>query len=237
MCVRGFRVWGAGLALALLALVSAQPALADLAINVDKSRQQMTVALNGETLFVWPVSTGAAGHDTPSGTFTPFRLEKDHFSKEWDDAPMPHSVFFTRNGHAIHGSTHLKAMGTPASHGCVRLEPKNAAVLFDLVKQEGLNKVRVSITGTIPSRQAPAVARREAPAPASARFQRGFSTDGFFDDSEAVAAAPPPPPVRLQRGERLVREYRDGRTYYYRVEPRRYGYGYDDQPSYGFFRR
>ncbi len=110
------------------------------------------MALNGAELFIWPVSTGASGHDTPSGTFTPFRLEKDHFSKEWDDAPMPHSVFFTRKGHAIHGSNHLKAIGTPASHGCVRLEPKNAAVLFDLVKQEGLSNVRVSITGEIPSR-------------------------------------------------------------------------------------
>ncbi|MDO9413640.1 MAG: L,D-transpeptidase [Pseudolabrys sp.] len=216
-----------------MALVSAQPARADLAIHVDKSLQQMTVALNGEPLFVWPVSTGAAGHDTPSGTFTPFRLEKDHFSKEWDDAPMPHSVFFTRNGHAIHGSTHLKALGTPASHGCVRLEPKNAAVLFDLVKQEGLNKVRVSITGTIPSRQAPAVARREAPAQNS--FSRVFNNDRFFGDDDVVGSVPPP--VRVQRGERLVREYRDGRTYYYRVEPRRYGYGYDDRPSYGLFGR
>ena len=113
------------------------PARADLLIHVDKSTQQMEVSLDGAPLFVWPVSTGAAGYDTPSGNFKPFRMEAEHFSKEWDDAPMPHSIFFTMKGHAIHGSNH-KSIGRPASHGCVRLAPKNAAILFDLVKQEAM---------------------------------------------------------------------------------------------------
>lgn len=144
----------------LAVLVAAAPARAELAIAINKSTQRMTVALNGEPLFVWPVSTGAPGYDTPSGAFTPFRMERDHFSKEWDDAPMPNSVFFTRQGHAIHGSTHVKAIGTPASHGCVRLEPRNAKVLFDLVKQEGLANTRVTLTGETPAHGAPQVARR-----------------------------------------------------------------------------
>jgi lipoprotein-anchoring transpeptidase ErfK/SrfK len=53
-----------------------------------------------------------------------------HFSKEWDDAPMPHSIFFTQRGHAIHGSYETPHLGTAASHGCVRLNPGNAAKLF-----------------------------------------------------------------------------------------------------------
>jgi L,D-transpeptidase catalytic domain len=151
------RVGAVLLALGLMAF--AQPARAELSIAIDKSSQQMIVALNGAELFVWRVSTGAPGYDTPSGTFTPFRMEKDHFSREWDDAPMPHSVFFTMQGHAIHSSNHIKAMGTPASHGCVRLEPKNAKILFDLVKQEGMKNVRVAISGETPN-GAPQVARR-----------------------------------------------------------------------------
>jgi hypothetical protein len=193
---------------ALMAFSSA--ARAEMTIAIDKSRQQMTVALNGAELFVWPVSTGAPGYDTPSGTFTPFRMEKDHFSREWDDAPMPHSIFFTKKGHAIHGSNHIKAIGTPASHGCVRLEPKNAAVLFGLVKQEGMANVRVTLFGETPAAEeaVPQVARRGN---ADTGFERGFSVDSLLGDEAAVAAAPSPP-----RRSRIVREYRNGRTYYYR---------------------
>jgi L,D-transpeptidase catalytic domain len=60
-----------------------QVAHADLLINIDKSAQRMTVTVNGEHLYDWPVSTGGSGYDTLSGTFKPFRME--NFSKEWDD--------------------------------------------------------------------------------------------------------------------------------------------------------
>jgi len=75
---------------------------------------------------------------------------------------MPHSIFFTQKGHAIHGSLDVKRLGTPASHGCVRLLPANAKTLFDLVEQEGVLNTTVVLTGVAPSR-APAVARRGAP--------------------------------------------------------------------------
>jgi hypothetical protein len=92
-------------------------------------------------------------------------MEEDHFSKEWDDAPMPHSIFFTPDGHAIHGSFETKRLGSAASHGCVRLAPANAAKLFALVKAQGVTNTKVVITGTQPD-AAPAVARqRSAPQP------------------------------------------------------------------------
>jgi hypothetical protein len=75
-------------------------------------------------------------------------MEAEHFSKEWDDAPMPHSIFFTKQGHAIHGSYDTKRLGSPVSHGCVRLAPANAAKLFALVKQEGLSNTRVVLSGS-----------------------------------------------------------------------------------------
>ncbi len=207
---------------------AASPAFADLLITVDKTSQRMTVEKDGEQLFVWPVSTGAASYDTPSGSYKPFRLEKDHFSKEWDDAPMPHSIFFTMKGHAIHGSTH-KSIGRPASHGCVRLEPKNAALLFSLVKQEGLGKSRVVITGE--AQFAPQVAktdtqrreaaRRAAPAAVDPSFEQGFA------DDEVTASAPPvyaPNAYGQRRSERRVIGYRDERTgqIYYYDRPRAY---------------
>lgn len=118
-----------------------------LIISINKVSQKMTVELDGRSKFKWPVSTGAAGYETPSGTYTPFRLEKEHYSKEWDDAPMPHSIFFTGRGHAVHGSYHVKSLGRRASHGCVRLHPDNAAKLFALVQEAGLLNTSVVVRG------------------------------------------------------------------------------------------
>ena len=154
------------LALAACALF-ALPAHAAVLITVDKSTQQMTVAVDGRPVHQWPVSTGAAGYDTPGGKFKAFRMERDHFSKEFDDAPMPFSIFFTERGHAIHGS-YDKRIGRPASHGCVRLSPENAQTLFALVEQEGVLNTTVVLTGTIPS-ATPAVARRR-PLPRSDEY-------------------------------------------------------------------
>ena len=107
-----------------------QAADARILITIDKSTQEMTVEVDGATRWQWPVSTGRRGHATPSGSYTAFRMEADHYSKEFDDAPMPHSIFFTRRGHAIHGSFETRRLGTAASHGCVRLHPANAARLM-----------------------------------------------------------------------------------------------------------
>jgi len=123
-------------------------AQAEILITVDKSAQRMTVTRDGEALYTWPVSTGRSGYATPSGSFTPFRMEADHYSKEWDDGPMPHSIFFTKIGHAIHGSYETKKLGTPASHGCVRLSPAHAATLFAMVKQDGVTNTKVVLTGS-----------------------------------------------------------------------------------------
>jgi hypothetical protein len=201
--------------IAALVLSAASAARADLLISINKSAQQMTVTVDGNPLYVWPVSTGAPGYDTPSGAFKPFRMEVDHFSREWDDAPMPHSIFFTQQGHAIHGSGHRKAIGTPASHGCVRLEPKNASILFALVKHEHMSNTRVVLTGETPVSGGVAVARRDRD------YQRSYSND---DDEDVTTAVP----ARRQRSARGWREYQDDLPpYYYRERPyyvRRYGY-------------
>src|SRR5262245_58354224 len=157
------RLLAALAAAALLWLAPLVPAQARLLIEIDKSSQTMTVSLDGAPLHRWPVSTGLRRYDTPSGAYTPFHMEKDHFSREWDDAPMPHSIFFTAKGHAIHGTDHVRNIGRPASHGCVRLDRQNAAILFGLVRQTGMANVRVVLSGAVPAASDPAVARR-APA-------------------------------------------------------------------------
>jgi hypothetical protein len=126
----------------------ALPARADLLIRVDQSTQRMTVDRDGERLYEWPVSTGKPGYETPKGVFKPNRMDADHYSQEYDNAPMPHAIFFDLNGHAIHGS--FDPIGKPAaSHGCVRLAPANAAKLFALVSEQKMARTRVEIGGDV----------------------------------------------------------------------------------------
>jgi hypothetical protein len=132
-----------------LAMLIIGPAGAAVLVTIDKSTQRMMVQVDGSLRWVWPVSTGRPGHDTPSGRYTAFRMEADHFSKEWDDAPMPHSIFFSQTGHAIHGYLNTRRIGAPVSHGCVRLQPANAARLYALVEKEGLPNTRVVVTGDV----------------------------------------------------------------------------------------
>src|SRR3954452_16209894 len=123
-------------------------AQAKISVTIDKNEQMMTVAVDGVERYHWPVSTGNPSHETPNGTFRAFRMEEDHFSKEFDDAPMPHSIFFTKIGHAIHGTDSEGRLGTPASHGCVRLSRANASTLYALVQREGVLNTTVTLTGS-----------------------------------------------------------------------------------------
>ncbi|MBV9740691.1 MAG: L,D-transpeptidase [Hyphomicrobiales bacterium] len=132
-----------------VSLSISQAGKAALLIEIDKSAQRMTVTLNDELLYTWPVSTGTEEYDTPGGTFIPFRMEIDHHSDEWDNAPMPYSIFFTETGVAVHGTFERRSLGHAVSHGCVRLSVKNAAVLWKLVKQEKMANTSIVVTGDV----------------------------------------------------------------------------------------
>lgn len=121
-----------------------------LLVNIDKAKQRMTVTLDGVQHYDWAVSTGLRGYTTPSGSYTARSMNKIWYSREWDNAPMPHAIFFTGKGHAIHGTEETKKLGRPASHGCVRLAPENARILFALVKEKGLESTQIVLAGTTP---------------------------------------------------------------------------------------
>lgn len=128
----------------LLAFTTAlQPALADIVIRIDKSSQRMSVTVDGFERYSWTVSTGRGG-GPPSGVYRPLRLERQWYSRKYGMSPMPHAIFF-REGYAIHGTYYLSQLGQPASHGCVRLHPENAATLFGLVKEQGVGSTRIMI--------------------------------------------------------------------------------------------
>jgi hypothetical protein len=129
-------------------------------------------------------------------------MEKDHFSVEWDDAPMPYSIFFTQKGHAIHGTYH-RNLGRPASHGCVRLSVKNAATLWDLVKKHKMAHTMVVLTGEIPGGPG---------TPAVARAPRG-GQDDIAADEQLPARGYADAPRYYGNGDRYYR-YADDPRYY-----------------------
>lgn len=135
------------LAAALLGLVLAVPAIAEAAVvaRINLSAQRMDVFVNGEPRYSWPISTARRGYRTPTGSFRPTALARYHRSSIYDGSPMPYSIFFLR-GYAIHGSYETKYLGRPASHGCVRLHPSNAAALYSLVQRYGPSRTTIRIT-------------------------------------------------------------------------------------------
>ena len=163
------------LAAALAWLISIEGAEARLDILVDKASQRMLVTQNGYVRYIWPVSTGRDQTATPNGVYAPQRLERNWFSTAYYNSPMPYSIFF-HNGYAIHGSYAIDRLGGPASHGCVRLHPHHAALLFDLVQQEGPNQTTIEITDdagpgapSLPPREIAAARDLEPPMPGIVR--------------------------------------------------------------------
>jgi hypothetical protein len=220
------RLWILAAAVASFAALTVTQASAAILITVDKSAQRMTVEMNGHELYNWPVSTGKAGHDTPSGSFRAFRMEADHYSKEWDDAPMPHSIFFTQQGHAIHGTLDAKRLGTPASHGCVRLSTDHARLLFGLVKQDGVLNTRVVLRGEIPSGAGVPMARRAPRAVDPARDPAvadgwGGNGDANWWDLEREHAAARAAQSRAEQARAQARMEAQADARYYGYQPGR----------------
>jgi lipoprotein-anchoring transpeptidase ErfK/SrfK len=116
-------------------------------IDIDLSTQTMHVTAGDGENYTWPISSGRAGHLTPQGQFRPQRLYPIVYSAKYNNAPMPHSIFFT-GGYAIHGTTAVGSLGHPASHGCVRLAPADAAILYAKVQAEGAT---IAIHGGAPT--------------------------------------------------------------------------------------
>ncbi|MEM8685788.1 MAG: L,D-transpeptidase [Pseudomonadota bacterium] len=133
----------------------AAPAQADIKVQmlepivkakIDLSKQRMNVVVNGEVVHSWKISSGRRGYTTPTGSYYPYRMHKMWYSRKYDNAPMPHAVFF-RGGYAVHGTKSISRLGRPASHGCIRLHPANAKKFYDLVRQHGRNRTLVSLDG------------------------------------------------------------------------------------------
>ncbi len=129
-----------------LALVQPETASARVVAQINIGKQTMVVKVDGRTEYVWHVSTARKGFVTPHGSYAPKHMHRSYFSRKYYNSPMPFAIFF-RGGYAVHGTTALSKLGTPASHGCIRLKTAHAAELYSLVKQHGQSRSRIVITG------------------------------------------------------------------------------------------
>lgn len=145
------RFFVAAAVMAVLAIVPAEAARKRPAtppavrVHIDIGSQTMSVNVNGWPYGYWKVSTARQGYYTPRGSFRVQRMARVYYSKKYDNAPMPNSVFF-HGGYAIHGTGHIRALGRPASHGCVRLHPSNAAALYALVQKYGPSRTSITLS-------------------------------------------------------------------------------------------
>jgi len=180
---------------------------AKIVVLIDKAAQELRVFVDAAERHRFKVSTGIAAYDTPVGSYKARSMNEMWYSRQWDDAPMPHAIFFTRKGHAIHGTLETNKLGRPASHGCVRLDPDNAKRLFFLVKQEGLANTMVVLRGALPKA---AVAASGAAKAKAARAKGGGSAKPLpvkqtspkrFERRKEMRAArqESKPPVQVQK--------------------------------------
>lgn len=123
------------------------PVRAQLLVEINRATQTMIVTVDAQPYATWRISTARRGYVTPPGVYRPKRLERVWYSRKYDNAPMPHSVFF-RGGYAIHGTTETRNLGRPVSHGCVRLHPENAKDLFQLIRERGMSNTIIRVTET-----------------------------------------------------------------------------------------
>lgn len=136
-----------------------EPPKITLNIDIDLTKQRMTLTEYGKVAGTWPISSGAEGHRSPTGTFRPIWSSKMWYSKQYDNAPMPHSVFFN-GGVAMHATQSVGRLGTPASHGCIRQSPANAEKTYKLVAKHGNSHVKIVVHGK-PKDYEPRIARRD----------------------------------------------------------------------------
>jgi lipoprotein-anchoring transpeptidase ErfK/SrfK len=148
---------------------------------VDLASQTMTVSVNGVSRYSWAISSGTAAFPTPTGTFRPEWTSKMWYSRKYDWAPMPNAVFIN-GGVAVHGTYHTAALGSPASHGCIRLSTANAKTFYNLVERHGLRFTRVSVFGRPHWRGGSEVASRASRKKTYAKQDNWFF--GYSDTSD-----------------------------------------------------
>ena len=98
---------------------------------VNLATQRAVLFRNGVPIGASTISSGKRGYETPTGVFTVLEKKREHYSKTYDNAPMPNMQRLTWKGIALHAGN---LPGYPASHGCIRLPKQFSSLLFEATK-------------------------------------------------------------------------------------------------------
>ena len=129
---------------------------------VNLETQRAVLFRNGVPVAATTISSGKEGNETPTGVFTILEKRKEHYSKTYNNAPMPNMQRLTWKGIALHAG---KLPGYPASHGCIRLPHAFSSLLFGTTNV-GMTVV-ITRLGALPAQSAsPAVVTAAAADPA-----------------------------------------------------------------------
>lgn len=146
---------------------------------VDVRTQRALLYRNGIPIAATTISTGKPGSETPTGAFTILEKQVEHYSRTYDNAPMPYMQRLTWKGVALHAG---KLPGYPASHGCIRLPAGFAKLLYGVT--------RIGMTVAVTDRE---TVPRIAPTPeiALAGIHPGSVPEGVIEWHPSVSPSGP----------------------------------------------
>jgi lipoprotein-anchoring transpeptidase ErfK/SrfK len=107
-------------------------------IEVNLTRQMIYVYQGGELTGSTAVGTGKDGWETPTGTFyinSKYRYDDmagDYRNESWYVEDVPYAMYFTGDGHALHGAPWRSSFGTRGSHGCVGMPESFAGWIYSI---------------------------------------------------------------------------------------------------------
>ncbi|MDI3387695.1 L,D-transpeptidase family protein [Streptomyces sp. B-S-A8] len=141
---------------------------------VDLNRQILWVQKGGKLVFApVPIRSGKNGYETRRGWHKIYLKRARHFSTIYNNAPMPHSQFFS-GGQALHGT--YSDLFKSGSHGCVNMYAADAKRLFKLLKVGD----RVYVWGTKPG-----TGKRYGGHSDDVLIAQGFGSFGIAEDPTA----------------------------------------------------
>lgn len=115
-------------------------------ITVDLTEQRMYINIGDTTIRTFPVSTGAPGHPTPVGKYNIFLKQNVRVAGSSPHYIMPLYQMFKKGGYGLHALPSLandrgifwrealNHIGSPRSHGCIRLLPNDAQFVWNFTE-------------------------------------------------------------------------------------------------------
>jgi len=129
------------------------PVASPLTLEADLSERKLTLSRDGETVKTYDIAIGSPKYPTPTGSYTINKMIWNPAWKppntKWAEGKTPKEpgsagnpmrtvkIFFQEPDYYIHGTNATETLGEAASHGCLRMDPDDAAEVGLMVMENG----------------------------------------------------------------------------------------------------